>query len=64
MENGHIKRYQKGRVLGKVKPIRYREDLHNAFNLSQNRLEKDMQPKLSKKKRLQRARPNRNFSHK
>jgi hypothetical protein len=45
MENGHIKRYQKGRILGKVFIIRYREDLHNVLNSYLKKQAKDMQRK-------------------
>jgi hypothetical protein len=64
MGNGLIKRYQKGRLLGKVTSLTLREDLLSALNSFQRKLAKDTQPKSLKKRPLQRAKPRKNCNPK
>lgn len=45
LENGQIKRYIKGRTLGKVLHFIFREVLPSALSVPHNKLEKGMQPK-------------------
>ena len=58
--NGNIKKYIKGRTLGKVTITSSREDSHSATNSSQKKPARDMLPKSSIKKPSTKEKPKKN----
>lgn len=62
LDNGHIKKYIKGRTLGKVTLITFRVDLLNATNLYQNKQANTMLLRSLINRLLEKEKPNKNYS--
>ena len=62
LDNGHIKKYIKGRTLGKVTFLTFRVDLLNATNLYLNKQANTMLLRLLINRPLEKEKPNKNCS--
>lgn len=62
LDNGHIKKYIKGRTLGKVQLITFRVDLLNVTNLYQNKQANTMLLRLLINRLWVKEKPNKNYS--